>query len=66
MEKEIPWHEVEQLCGLAKVITGDHVTHVCCNLSHIDKVAPGLAALFKDQYLKFCELLTMPQKFNYV
>jgi hypothetical protein len=66
IEYDLPGPELEKIMSSHKVIRTDFVTHVCVNLLHIKAIAPKLGALFEAQYIKFSEILTLPQKFHEV
>ena len=56
--------EMNNLVSLHKVIRRDYVTIVCCDLLHIKSICPKLGALFEEQYIKFSEIITLPQRFH--
>jgi hypothetical protein len=59
----------DELCAIsdtAKVLSGEFVTIFCCDLLESGKIAPKIHALFEQQYISFSQLITLPQKFNYV
>lgn len=60
------WSEVSELACTCKVIGDDYVSHMCVDLLHVNSVAPKIGALFEEQYIRFSEIITLPQKFNYV
>lgn len=66
IEGEYDSEEINYLKSLCRTISDNYITHICVNLTKIKEVAPKLWAVFNEQYLKFCELITLPQKFSYV
>jgi hypothetical protein len=66
IEGEYDAEEMNYLKSLCRVISDNYVTHICVNLMGVKEVAPKLFAIFEQQYIKFCELITLAQKFNFV
>lgn len=66
IEGEWDVDELNYLKSLCRTISDAYVTHICVNLTCIKDVAPKLFAVFEQQYLKFCDIITLPQKFNFV
>jgi len=65
-EWEVNTNELEKVQKSHKTIKHDYTQHICCNLLHLQKIAPDLYQLFYDQYVQFSEKITLPQKFRYV
>jgi hypothetical protein len=63
IENDIPIDELDKIASCRKVIRSEFVSHVCVDLLHVKQIAPKIGALFEEQYLKFSEILTLPQKF---
>jgi hypothetical protein len=63
IESDIPLDELNKIYSCRKVIRSEFMSHVCVDLLHVKRIAPRIGALFEDQYLKFTEILTLPQKF---
>jgi hypothetical protein len=63
IENDIPLDELEKIMSSHKVIRSEYMSHVCCDLLHVKKIAPKIGAVFEEQYVRFCETLTLPQKF---
>lgn len=64
--EDCPREELDNLARHSKVIAGDYVSLICCDLLHCGNLAPKINALFERQYIDFCERITLPQKFNFV
>lgn len=58
--------EIRQLTQTSKVIKHDYVSIVCVDLLTIKERFPNLFSVFERQYLANSELVTLPQRFNYV
>jgi hypothetical protein len=65
-EGEYPGDEILKLIDLCHVYHDNFITHVRVNLLTCGKIAPRLQAVFEEQYLRFSEALTLPQKFNFI
>lgn len=65
-EGDVEEAEVSLLMKAYKVIRKDYVSIICCDLLSIKDKFPKLAAIFEKQYLDFSNLITLPQRFNYV
>lgn len=65
-EGDIEEKEVEEIMKQAKVIRKDYVSIICCNLLTLKDKFPLIGSLFEKQYLEFSNLITLPQRFNYV
>jgi hypothetical protein len=63
IENDCPMDEIESLKSFSKVIKRDYVTIICNDLLSIKDKCPKLAAIFNEQYLKFSEIITLPQRF---
>lgn len=63
IESDLPEGEIQHLMSSHKVIRKDYISHICCDLLHVKKIAPQLAEAFEQQYLQFTEKITLPQKF---
>jgi hypothetical protein len=63
IENDIPQDELQAIMSHSKVIRGDYVTHVCCDLLSCKKIAPRIGAIFEEQYISFAQQITMPQRF---
>jgi hypothetical protein len=63
IEGDIPIDELNAIMSGHKVIRSDFMSHVCVDLLHVKNIAPKIGALFDEQYIKFCETLSLPQKF---
>lgn len=63
IENDIPMDELNKIFSCRKVIRSEFMSHVCVDLLHVKQIAPKIGALFEEQYLKFSEILTLPQKF---
>jgi len=63
IENDIPLDELNRIMSSHKVIRSDFVSHICVDLLHVKHIAPKIGALFESQYVKFCETITLPQKF---
>ena len=63
---ELPRDEIDALVKTSKVIPGDFVTLICCDLLHCKKIAPLINSAFQAQYDRFSELISLPQKFKFV
>jgi len=63
IEGDLPWDELDRIMSKSKVIRGQYVSHVCCDLLQVKAIAPKIGALFEEQYLRFTQILTLPQKF---
>jgi hypothetical protein len=63
IESDLPLDELNALCSCRKVIRSEFMSHVCVDLLHVKAIAPKIGALFEDQYIRFSETLTLPQKF---
>lgn len=63
---EVDQDELGRIVSQSKVISGDFVSIICCDLLKCDKLAPRLHALFEQQYIDFSCRITLPQKFNAV
>jgi len=64
IENELPDKEIQAIMSKSKVIRGDYVTHVCCDLLKVKAIAPTIGALFEFQYQQFAMRLTLPQRFH--
>ena len=58
--------ELNKLASHSKVIHSEYVNLICTDLLHAQKIAPKIYDLFYSQYLRFSEIITLPQKFTYV
>lgn len=58
--------EVREIMKQAKVIHKDYVSIICCDLLTLKDKFPLIGSLFEKQYLEFSNLITLPQRFNYV
>jgi hypothetical protein len=58
--------ELNKLASHSKVIHSEYVNLICTDLLHAQKLAPKIYDLFYSQYLRFSEIITLPQKFTYV
>ena len=58
--------ELNRLASCSKVIHSEYVNLICTDLLHAQKIAPKIYDLFYSQYLRFSEIITLPQKFTYV
>jgi hypothetical protein len=63
IESDLPLEELNRIMSSRKVIRSEFMSHVCVDLLHVKAIAPKIGALFEEQYIKFCETLTLPQKF---
>jgi hypothetical protein len=63
---DLPTDEIALLRKKSKLIDREYVTMICADLLHVEQLAPQIAALFKEQYIRFSETITLPQKFNFV
>jgi hypothetical protein len=63
---EVDQDELGAIVSQSKVIAGDFVSVICCDLLGCSKIAPRIHALFEQQYIDFSIRITLPQKFNYV
>jgi hypothetical protein len=63
IENDVPIDELEKIMSGHKVIRSEFMSHICVDLLHVKHIAPKIGALFDEQYIKFCEKLTLPQKF---
>jgi hypothetical protein len=63
IESDVDCDELNRICSKSKVLKGEYVSIICCDLLRHQKIAPELYSLFYDQYLKFSESITLPQKF---
>lgn len=63
IESDIPIDELEAIMASHKIIRSEFMSHVCVDLLHVKHIAPKIGALFEEQYIKFSEILTLPQKF---
>lgn len=59
-------NEVRAVVKECKKIVRDYVSFFCCDLLAIKDKFPAVGAVFEQQYIKFCEVLTLPQKFHIV
>lgn len=66
IESDLPLNEITSLKEKYKTILNDWVQHICCNPKQIKHIAPKLFEVFKEQWLEFNKILTLPQKFYYV
>jgi len=58
--------EINNLVKTSKVIKHEYVSIVCVDLLQVKERAPNLFSVFEAQYINNSNLVTMPQKFNYV
>jgi hypothetical protein len=58
--------EIEKLVKSEKVIKHDYVSIVCVDLLKVKDKAPNLFAVFEAQYIENSNLITLPQRFNFV
>jgi len=58
--------EIISLKKVARVCRKDYVTLLFCDLLSLKDLIPKLHAVFEEQYLRFSELITLPQKFFFV
>lgn len=65
-EYDLPYDEIQAIKKANKVIVHDYVTHICCNLLKVEKIAPTIYDIFMEQYIRFSEAITLKQKFKYV
>ena len=63
IESDLPTHEIEAIKKHSKVIKHDYVTIICCNLLQVKDYAPEIFSVFEEQYLRFNEQITLPQRF---
>lgn len=63
IENDCPLDEVEKLKSCSRVIRRDYVTIICNDLLTIKDKCPKLFAIFNEQYEKFSEIITLPQRF---
>jgi hypothetical protein len=56
--------EIKAIVSRSKVVQGDYVSFICCDLLRCAQIAPKIHALFETQYIAFSEIITLPQKFN--
>lgn len=65
-EGEYPTDEILKLIDVCHVYKDNFITHISLDLLHVGKFAPRLCALFEQQYIRFSEAITLPQRFNFV
>jgi hypothetical protein len=64
IESDLPYEEINVIMSSHKVIRSEYVTHVCCDLLRVKNIAPRIGAIFEAQYIRFCEAITLPQRFH--
>jgi hypothetical protein len=63
---DLPREEVANLITISKVIPGDFVTLILCDLLQCAKLAPLIFSAFEKQYKNFSETISLKQKFKFV
>jgi hypothetical protein len=63
IENDCPMDEIIELKKISRVICRDYVTIICNDLLTIKDKCPKLFAIFNEQYEKFSEIITLPQRF---
>lgn len=66
VEHELPQSEINEVMKVSRVIRKDYVTIVCCNLLSMKKICPEIHAIFEEQYIRFSNIITLPQRFKFV
>ncbi len=66
MTDDLPEEEVQYLFKHSKVISHEYVTVICKDLLTIKEQCPTIGAIFEKQYLEWSNLITLPQRFNFV
>lgn len=62
-EGDVLDREVSTVLNKARVKVTDWVTLAFCDILSLKDIAPGIHAVFEEQYKRFCEILTLPQRF---
>jgi len=65
-EGEFPDSELKEARKLHYCIQTEFFLHICCDFRKLKDKCPYLHDLFDEQYLLFCEAISLPQKFHVV
>ena len=66
IEGDIDKGELFKLFSTNKTIGTDYVTLCICDLMKVQKYAPSIFSYFEKQFYEFQNILTLPQRFQYV
>jgi hypothetical protein len=58
--------EMFTLINKYKLVVKDFVSHLCVDIMKVKLIAPSIFGYFEKQFYSFQELLSLPQKFQYV
>lgn len=65
-DHDIPQFELDSLVNSSKFIRTDFVSLLLTDLLKVKDIAPSVYSLFYEQYQRFSEALTLPQKFSII